>query len=231
MTADGRVRAFPGDEFSFRRVTADADPTGLETALDVLDTLRDGWEPLSAETRVQCANDAKPRGGALPQPHWLLSRRVVPEGVLIDAVMRDPVRSQADVLTRDAVRTWACTALEQAQVQCGGEAEWTALRFNAARVRLGPIEWQAASTHVELSSETGLVRAPLERDALGTWISGPRAPAFDQAPIAVNVYQGFGALTLRITVNYSFWLDDAVPAGRWFNEARGRLEALGWAAP
>jgi hypothetical protein len=141
------------------------------------------------------------------------------------------MRSQADVLTRDAVRTWAGTALEQAQVQCGGECEWTALRFNAARVRLGPIEWQAASTHVELVSETGLVRAPLERDALGTWISGPRAPAFDQAPIAVNVYQGFGALTLRITVNYRFWLDEAEPAGRWFTEARARLEALGWAAP
>jgi hypothetical protein len=228
MTADAHVRAFPGDEFSFRRVTADADPTGLETALDALDALRDGFEPLSVETRVQCANDATPQAGALQHPHWLLSRRIVPEGIPIQAMMRNPVRSEADVLSRDAVRAWASAALEHAQVQCGGEPEWTALRFNAARVRLGPIEWQAASTHVELTSETGMVRAPLERDALGTWISGPRAPALDQAPLAVNVYQGFGALTLRITVNYSLWLEEAEPAGRWLAEALARVEALGW---
>jgi hypothetical protein len=231
MTADGRVRAFPGDEFSFRRVTADEDSTGLDTALDAIDALRDGWEPLSAETRVQCTNDSRPRNGALEHPHWLLSRRGVPDGVCIDAVMRDPVLSHAAVLSRITIRSWADDALAQARTRCGEESEWTALRFNAARVRLGPIEWQAAQTLVELTSEAGVVRAPLERDALGTWISGPRAPASDQAPIAVNVYQGFGALTLRITVNYSFWLDEAEPAGRWLAEARARLQALGWQPP
>ncbi|MCP3103044.1 hypothetical protein LZ198_29610 [Myxococcus sp. K15C18031901] len=69
---------------------------------------------------------------------------------------------------------------------------------------------------------------PLERDEQGTWLSGPRDPAFDQPPLAVHLLQRWQALTLILTANYSYWLEDGEPSALRFKAALERLKELGW---
>ena len=77
---DGHVVKFPGHEFSFKLLAGELDETGIITALDAVDMLREDWEPLAVEavvTGIEGDDEVEVRPG---KPHWLLSRAAIPPG-------------------------------------------------------------------------------------------------------------------------------------------------------
>lgn len=231
MELDGFVFKFPGQSFRYRNVMAESDVSGFATALDAVDVLRAGWEPLSAEAVVTCMDPESAKDVRPAKPHWLLCRAALPSGIIVQSVMINPVRAQAESLSRPILEGWLGGAL----ADCGCQKpewkpEWRQLRFDACRARVGPRQWRANQDVVRLRTDAGVLTAPLERDAQGTWLSGPRDPAFDQPALVVDIQQRWEALTLTLAVNFSYWLDDSEPATAEFKAALARLEEMGWEA-
>ncbi|AEI68397.1 hypothetical protein LILAB_32580 [Corallococcus macrosporus] len=230
MEIDGFVIKFPGHSFRFRNVMAEADASGFATALDAVDVLRAcGWEPLSAETVLTCVTPESAEDVSPARPHWLLARAEVPPGTIVQATRLEPVHARAERLSRPTLEGWLSSAL----ADCGcterdGKPEWRELRFDACRAWSGPRDWRGAQDVVRLRTDEGLLTVPLERDEQGTWLSGPRAPVSDQPPLTVLILQRWETLTLGISVNYSYWLQDGEPAAVRFKAALARLEELGW---
>ncbi|WP_437723476.1 hypothetical protein [Sorangium sp. So ce861] len=226
MDLDGHVLGFPGESFIYRNGCDESDALGIATVLNAVDALREGWEPLSAEAVV-----ATTEGDDIPlrKPHWLLTRTSVPVGVVLRATWVDPVRADVATLSRLELEAWLNGALRACGVERPGlQPEWRELRFDACRARLGPPSWRADREALRLRTEAGALVAPLERDDRGTWVSGPREPAWDQAPLKVLFTQQWGLLSVHITVSYGFWLDEREPAAAELNRARASLEALEW---
>lgn len=228
MIFDGDVVKFPGRVFAHTNREHDPNTAGLSTALNAIEIFCEGWEPLFSQVLVDCPLDRPAATEPLIRPNWLLSRSELPVGVIVTPSWPDPIRSTVDVLSRAALETWVSGAIASSDAECGDRAEWRFLRFDAARARVGPADWRPDRSTLQLQTDQGVLDAPLERDARGTWLSGPRDPASDQAPLAIRILQEFGVLTFSIIVNYSFWLDPAEPAAAWLSAARARLEDLGW---
>lgn len=231
MHLDGHVFKFPGQSFRYWNDIAESDSSGIATALDAVDVLRADWEPLSAEVVVTCPDPEGAREDEPARPHWLLSRAALPPGVIVASLMVDPICTQAESLSRPTLEGWLSGAL----ADCGCKRrdwrpEWNQLRFGASRARVGPRRWCEDHDVVRLHTDAGVLIASLERDEQGTWISGPRNPAFDQPALGVDILQRWGTLTFDINVSYSYWLDDLEPAAAHLQAARARLEALGWKA-
>jgi hypothetical protein len=228
MDLDGYVLKYPGESLGYRRWTSNDDPTGLTAIVDAVDVFREGWEPLAAESLIDWPMDEAPRGGRLAKPHWLLSRTQIAPDVLVRSVMRDPICSSTESLSRSALELWLRAAIASSQAECEGRAELRQLRINTSRARVGPSDWMPEHSIIQLRTDAGTLRVPLERDSRGTWISGPREPAFDQPPLGLQVLQERGNLTLSVVLNYSFWLDPGQPAAAWLASALPRLGNLGW---
>lgn len=128
-------------------------------------------------------------------------------------------------LARMNIEAWLADAL--GQVSAPAHGEWGELRFSAGRAWAGPPGWRAGEDQLYLRHEAGMVIAPIERDANGAWLSGPRAPAFDQPPVHVWFLQQAGGVTLTITRNYGHWIDPS-PARERLNERLDALRTAGW---
>jgi hypothetical protein len=231
MDLDGHVFKFPGRSFRYWNAIAESDTSGFATALDALDVLRADWEPLSAEAVVTCVDPEGAEEDEPARPHWLLSRAALPPNVIVASLMVDPIQTQAQHLSRPTLERWLSGALADCGCQKPGwRPEWSQLRFAASRTRVGPHNWRGNQDVVRLRTDAGILTAPLERDEQGTWISGPRNPAFDQPALGVDILQRWGTLTFDINVNFSYWLDDSEPAAVQLKAVRTRLEALGWKA-
>jgi hypothetical protein len=228
MDFDGHVVKFPGDAYDFCKPISDTDPTGVTTVLNAVDALREDWEPLTAEVIVECPMGEPPRSRRLTKPHWFISKTAIPSGVIVASAMNDSVRSSADTLSRRALEPWVHEAIATSHAECSGKAELRQLRFDATRAHVGPPDWRGDRSVVQLRTDAGTLHVPLERDASGTWISGPRDPAFDQAAIGLHIQQEWGLLTVSIIVNYSFWLDEHEPAAAFLAKSIARLQELGW---
>lgn len=232
MELDGFVIKFPGQSFRFRNVMGEADASGFATALEAVDVLRAcGWEPLSAETVLTCVAPESAEDVSPVKPYWLLSRAAVPPGIIVEATRINPVHARAECLSRPTLEGWLSSAL----ADCGCEErdvkpEWRELRFDACRAWSGPRDWRGTQQNVvRLRTDAGVLTVPLERDEQGTWLSGPRHPVSDQPPLTVHILQRWETLTLGISVNYSYWLQDDEPAAVRFKAALARLEELDWA--
>lgn len=230
MDLDGFVIKFPGHSFRFRNVRAESDASGFATALDAIDVLRTcGWEPLSAEAVLTCVTPESTEDVGPAKSHWLRARAAVPPDLILQAMWINPIRARAERLCRPTLEGWLAGSL----ADCGceerdGKPEWRELRFDACRAWSGPRDWRGTQDVVRLRTDAGVLTVPLERDEHGTWLSGPRDPAFDQPPLAVLILQRWETFTLGIAVNYSYWLEDGEPAAVRLKAALARLNALGW---
>jgi len=223
------VHHFPGKSESLSRNFEDVNFAALtHVALDAVDILRPVWEPLSAEAKVYGLSSAdmlEAKLVELSQPHWLLVRAPIPAGVRIASVWKDPVVRETPSLARTDIAAWLADAL--GQVNAPAHGEWSEIRFRAGRAWAGPPGWRDGADELRLRHEGRTVVAPIEREADGAWLSGPREPAFDQPPIEVELFQEFGGLTLTITRNYGNWID-ATPATQRLNERVAALRSAGW---
>lgn len=223
------VLKFPGNTERLRRNVVGPDFSAVtRAALDAVDILRPAWEPLSADVAVFGLTSTDVIEADLvdiSSPHWLLVRAPVPAGVRIESMWKDPVIRETPSLARANIEAWLADAL--GQVSAPAYCEWSELRFSAGRAWAGPREWRAGEDELRLHTEAGTLVTPVERDAEGAWLSGPREPAFDQPPVAVRFLQQVGSLTLTITRNYGNWID-ASPASDRLNERVTALHAAGW---
>jgi hypothetical protein len=229
MDTQGFVFKFPGQFFSYRRVAYDSDESGIATALDAVDALRQGWEPLAAEAGVFGLEGEDEVEVRPPRSIWLLVRTALPSEIIVQSVMADPIRCETPTLSRPNLEAWLIGAL----AACSQDAphlrpDWRELRFGASRTWLGPPDWRQHQTALQLQSDAGVLTAPLERDDRGTWVSGPREPVWDQPPLGAQVLQQWGALSLHVSVNYSLLVEKGEPAAAKLAEALNRVQALGW---
>ncbi len=224
-----RVHAFPGASERLHRIVEGPDFAAVtRVALDAVDTLRQVWEPLSAEAVIVALTSTDPTTAELvdvSRPHRLLACALVPKGVLVGAVTTDPVVREAPSLARVTIDAWLADALGETSAPAHGE--WSELAFHAGRAWAGPPTWRADEAELHLRHEAGTVVAPIERDAAGAWLSGPRAPAFDQPPLDVRFTYDTGSLTLTITRHYGNWID-ASPASERLNQRLAVLRTSGW---
>jgi len=226
------VDRFPGRTQCLSRVVEGSDIAAVtRAALDAIDVLRSAWEPLSAEAILFGVEGDNP-WTALPvdvaRPHRLLVKASVDTGVLVNAVMIDPVITTKDELSRRAIEVWLESALCDVVAGDGQHGEWSQLRFDASRAWVGPAGWRSDEAELRLRYEAGTVVAPIERAPSGAWLSGPRDPASDQPPISVRLTNQEGLVTLRLTRNYGYWLEPSEPASQRLDEVVDRLRAMGW---
>ncbi len=227
-----RVCAFPGPVQSLHQVVETADvATITRVALDAIDVLRAMWEPLSAEAVLVALDGDDPMTAALvdvARPHRLLVRSSVSQGVLLAAVMVDPIVDEVPELSRNALASWLADALRDVAQGAGQHGEWTELSFHASRAWVGPGDWRPGEEELRLRHEAGTVVAPIERTASGSWLSGPRDPAFDQPPLDVRITHEMGLVTIKLTRNYGYWVDAGEPAAARYDEVVGQLRGMGW---
>src|SRR5262249_40064627 len=163
-------------------------------AMDAVDVLRSAWEPLSAEAVLFALDGPDPLTAStvdVARPHRLLVRAAVPPGVRIAAVMVDPVTSEAPELSRRIIERWLEGALLDV-TPTGGRGEWDQLSFRAGRAWIGPPDWRSGEDELHLRHEGRKMVVPIERAPSGTWLSGPREPAFDQPPLDVQFTNEMG---------------------------------------
>jgi hypothetical protein len=224
MTDIDRVHPFPAPAQELQRVVEEPWPEfGAVTsaALDVIDALRPIREPLSAEAEVVSFEGDDPYDYEVvpvARPHRLLVKAALPAGVAVPVVMREPVTATADALTRAAIAQWLADALAEAGGAARRHGEWTTLELGAGRCWVGPPGWRAGADEVRLRHGGGTLVVPIERDAAGAWLAGPRDGAVDQPPFAISFAHMAGLVTVQITRNYGYWLD----AG----DARDRLDVI-----
>jgi hypothetical protein len=231
MSTSDCVYPFPGRSQSLRRNTVAADVAVVTRAtLDALDVLRPAWEPFSAEAVLFALDGHDPLTASVvdvARPHRLLVRAPVPAGVRIAAMMIDPLTTEVPELSRPAIERWLEDALHDV-APAGGHGEWDQLTFHAGRAWVGPPDWRSGEAELRLRHEGRTVVAPIERTPSGSWLSGPREPAFDQPPFDVRFTQVEGLVTLELTRHYGYWLEPREPAAQRLDEAVGRLRAMGW---
>jgi hypothetical protein len=233
MNDSDYVDRFPGRTQSLSRVVEGSDIAAVtRAALDAIDVLRPAWEPLSAEAILFGVEGDNP-WTALPvevaQPHRLLVKASVAPGVLLNAMMIDPVITTEDELSRRAIEVWLERALSDAIAGDGQHGEWSQLRFDAGRAWVGPAGWRSGEADLRLHYEAGTVVVPIERAPSGAWLSGPRDPASDQPPISVRLTNQEALVTLQLTRHYGYWLEPREPAAQRLDEIVDRLRAIGWA--
>lgn len=229
MELDGHVLKYPGHRISLRNYVDEGDESGLNAALDTVDLFRAEWEPLSAEAVLTCLNSAKGTEHRPEKAHWHIHCHGLSPDIVIASRRIDPIQEQTANLSRAKLESW----LKNALFSCGCEgpehqAAWRQIYFGACRVRIGPPEWRAGRNELHLRTDAGILTAPLERDEHGTWLSGPRRPAFDQPALELSLLQRWGELTLDLNVHYSFWLEERETAGAGLEALLGRLEEQGW---
>jgi hypothetical protein len=231
MITSDWVYPFPGRSQSLRRNIEATDNAAVTcAALDALDVLRPAWEPLSAEATLFALDGRDPLTASVvdvARPHRLLVRTLVPAGVRIAAVMIDPVTTEVPDLSRPAIERWLENAAKDVAPP-GGRCEWDEITFNACRAWVGPSGWRSGEVEFRLHHEAGTVAVPIERAPSGTWLSGPRAPAFDQPPIDVQVTHQMGLVTLTLTRHYGYWIEPREFAAQQLEELVDQLHAMGW---
>jgi hypothetical protein len=234
MSASDWVHHFPGRAQCLRRVVEASDgATVTRAVLDATDVLRPIWEPLSAEATLFALEGNDSLTATLvdvAQPHRLLVKSPVSEGVRISAVMAAPVTATVDELSRQAIDAWLDDGLADVAPGNGQHGEWAELAFRACRAWVGPPGWRPDETELRLAlgGSTGTVVAPVERTASGAWLSGPRRPASDQPPFELQFTHELGLVTLQLTRHYGYWLDSSEPAARRLDDLIDRLRAMGW---
>jgi len=226
------VYPFPGKSQSLFLIVEELDfAVTTRTALDAIDALRSAWEPLSAEA-ILFALDGDDSETAsvvdIARPHRLLIKKSIDTGIVVESMMIDPVVAVEDDLSRCAIDIWLANALRDVITGDGQHGEWSQLRFDASRARVGSRDWRQGSAAVHLEHEVGTVVVPIERTSSGAWLSGPREPASDQPPVGVRITNQTGRLTLRVTRHYGYWTDPREPAAQHLDEVIDRLRELGW---
>jgi hypothetical protein len=228
------VDSFPGSSMRLCRFVEEAAISAVtRVVLDAIDVLRSSWEPLSAEVILYAVDGSDPMTRSLvkvEQPHRLLVKASIDEGIRVDSVMIDPVVSTEDELSRRAIESWLDGTLRGAIAGDGQHGEWREIFFRACSAWVGPTGWRSGETEVRLRHEARTVVIPIKRDPSGAWLSGPRQPAFDQAPIDVRITNEDGFVTLQLTRHYGYWLEQGEPAAQRFGETIARLRAMGWDA-
>lgn len=234
MSDSDRVCRFPGHSQRLSRFIEGSDIAAVtHGALDAIDVLRSAWEPLSAEAILFGVEGDDPWTASpmdVARPHRLLVKASVETGVLINAMMVDPVLTTEDELSRRAIEAWLMGALRDVVAGDGQHGEWSDLFFRAGRAWVGPAGWRSGEAELRLRHEAGTVVVPIERASSGAWLSGPRDPAFDQPPIDVRLTNLEGLLTLELTRHYGYWLEPREPAAQRLDEIVDRLRAMGWAS-
>lgn len=233
MSANDCVYPFPGRSQSLSRFVEVPDFAAITRAvLDAVDVLHPSWVPLSAEAVLIALDGYDPLTQSLvdvARPHRLLVNTKLSAGVRVAAVMADPVTTDVDDLSRHVVEGWLEGALRDVAPGEGQHGEWVELAFRACRAWVGPPNWRSGETNLRLRHESGSVVVPIERTPSGAWLSGPREPAFDQSPVAVQFTHDMGLITLQLTRHYGYWLEPSEPAAQRFDEIVDRLRAIGWA--
>jgi hypothetical protein len=234
MNDSDYVDRFPGRAQCLSQVIEGSEIAAVtRAALDAVDVLRFAWEPLSAEASLFGVEGDNP-WTALPvevaRPHRLLVKASVDPGVLVNAMMIDPVITTEDELSRHAIEVWLESALRDVIAGDGRHGEWSQLRFDAGRAWVGPAGWRSGEADLRLHYEAGTVVVPIERALSGAWLSGPRDPASDQPPISVRLTNQEGLVTLQLTRHYGYWLESREPAAQRLDEIVDRLRAMGWAS-
>ncbi len=233
MSDSDRVCRFPGHSQRLSRFIEGSDIAAVTRgALDAIDVLRSAWEPLSAEAILFGVEGDDPLTASLvdvARPHRLLVKASsVETGVLVDAMMVDPVLTTEDELSRRAIEAWLEGALCDVVTGDGQHGEWSDLFFRAGRAWVGPAGWRSGEAELRLHYEAGTVVVPIERAPSGAWLSGPREPASDQPPLDVRLTNQEGLVTLQITRHYGYWLEPGEPAAQRLDEIVDRLRAMGW---
>lgn len=123
--------------------TSKGNSTDLEWAsnvMDVVDELKDVFQPLSADLIIRCRDkkikwcdkSLKP-----PFPTWFICEYPIPESVILESWFINPQISQVRELSRKALMDWIEKALQQ---DCGNpethEPGWYTLFINAVRARI-----------------------------------------------------------------------------------------------
>ena len=233
MSDTDRVYPFPGSAQCLSRFVEGADFAAVtRAALDAIDVLRSAWEPMSAEAILFGVEGNDPLTASLvdvARPHRLLVKSSVDPGVLVRAMMVDPVIKTEGELSRRAIESWLESALCDVVAGDGQHGEWSQLRFDAGRAWVGPAGWRSGEAELRLHYEAGTLVVPIERTPTGAWLSGPRDPASDQPPIAVRLTNQEGLVTLQLTRHYGYWLEPSEPAAERLDMAVDRLRTMGWA--
>jgi hypothetical protein len=86
----------------------------------------------------------------------------------------------------------------------------------------------ASGTEVELADAEQTFAVPVELRHDGAWACGPLEDGLVPAPIVLTVYEQWGQLNLRVTVNWSPWSDPAQPEQAELVGALRGLLADGW---
>jgi len=233
MSDSDYVYAFPGRTQRLSRLIEGSDIAAVRRgALDAIDVLRSAWEPLSVEAVLFGVEGDDPWTASVvdvARPHRLLVKASLDAGVLVDAMMIDPVVTTEAEVSRRAIEAWLADALCDVIAGDGRHGKWSDLFFRAGRAWVGPVGWRSDEAELRLHYEGGKVVLPIERAPSGAWLSGPRDPASDQPPIDIRLMNQEGLITLRLTRNYGYWLEASEPAAQRLDEIVDRLRAMGWA--
>jgi len=226
------VHHFPGPTQRLAR-NVEVPDIGLVTcvALDAVDVVRAVWEPLSVEAVLYALQGDDPMTWSsveVAQPHRLLVTPMSDANVVVSALMADPVVTTEHELSRRVIDSWLESALRDVVAGERQHGEWETIYFSAGRAWVGPVGWRADEVELYLNHEARTVVVPIERTPTGAWLSGPREPAFGQAPLDVELSNMAGRITLKITRNYGYWLDSAEPAAQRLDELINRLRRMGW---
>ncbi len=220
-----RLHEFPGRTARLALYVDGSPLRAGEAAIDALGELKDVIWPLSAELAVDGA----------PRPHWLIQQAELPPGAVVKALMTDPVREWAPRLTRPVLLGW----IERALAQPGAEgAGWSELHVATTRVRLPEAaRWEGRATlALELGTrpqsdpftagEPIIHEVPIEWESGRPWVSGPDEHLGLQGPLAVQIANDDGRLTLDATAHWSLWTEGR--GAELLGGALRRLAAAGW---
>lgn len=233
--SDCYLHDFPGRIIALRYLCETGEAQDLlwaAEALNAVDELRTVVDPLSAALQLGCRDKNRYRQDwdvAPPYPTWFIRESSVPEGIIIKQGVVNPQLSQAPKLTREILTAWIENAFQQ-QCPCidTHDVAWYDLYFDAVRARIyNEKNFEERSTFVIKKSQ-GKFEIPILKENNDLWVYSPVESLRTEPSIKYIIGNEEGALSLRISVHWSWWTETSPEDKNALQQAILRIIALGW---
>jgi hypothetical protein len=200
--------------------------------LDVVDELRNLFEPLSADLIIHSRDKARkwPDENLRPPfPTWYIHASPVPETVILEPCFTNPQITQVTELSREVLVKWIENALYQNRhLPETHEPRWRTFFITAVRARIFDEANISDPSTFYVNITVADLRYPLEKKQNEYWVYAPIQYYETQSPLGLQVTNTEGSLHITIPVNWSLWSTPGTAENTALRQALSRIANQGW---
>jgi len=200
--------------------------------LDVVDELRNVFEPLSADLIIESRDKSikwRDKNVKVTMPTWFIRVSSMSENIVLEPSFSKPQVSEVTELSREALMRWIENALNKNRnLPETYEPGLYNFSINAVRARIFDENIISDPSAFFVEARAGVIRYPLEKKTNIFWVYAPIKYYTSQPPLSLQVSNTEGALRVLIHIDWSLWSTPGTAENTALRQALSRIVNKGW---